>query len=131
MKLNQIQNQAIIELFENSNLTIGGCDALQLVASAISDLPEGEITIENLEQVREGLIEYVESDSFIYYHNAIEYLTKNDPSLQESIELAREFGYNLENIDSVKLADLHSWSADLEKINNFNFQDVIDIINTN
>ena len=131
MKLTEIQNQKIIELFENSNLTIGGHDALQLVASAISDLPENQITIENLEQVREGIIEYVQNDSFIYYQNANEYLAKNDPSLQESIELAREFGYNLENIDSVKLADLHSWNANLEKIDRFDFQDVLNIINNN
>ena len=85
MILNEIQNQKIIELFNNSNLTIGGHDALHLVASAIADLPEDKITIENLEQIKEGLIEDVESDSFIYYQNAIAYLAKNDPSLQESI----------------------------------------------
>ena len=113
MKLTEIQNQKIIELFNNSNLTIEVCDALHLVANAISDLPEDKITIENFEAVREGIIEY---------------LAKNDPSLQESIELAREFGYNLENIDSVKLADLHSWNANLEK---FDFQDVLNIINNN
>ena len=131
MILNEIQNQKIINLFDNSKLTIGGHDALQLVASAIADLPEDKITIEKLEQVREGLVEDVENNSFIYYQNAIEYLAKNDPSLQESIELARDFGYNLENIDSVKLADLHSCNDDLEKINNFDFQDVIEIINNN
>ena len=131
MILNEIQNQKIINLFDNSKLTIGGHDALQLVASAIADLPEDKITIENLEQIKEGLIEDVESDSFIYYQNAIAYLAKNDPSLQQSIELAREFGYDLKNIDSVKLADLHSWDDNLEKINNFDFQDVVDIINNN
>ena len=131
MILNEIQNQKIINLFNNSKLTIGGHDALQLVASAIADLPEDKITIENLEQIKEGLIEDVESDSFIYYQNAIAYLAKNDPSLQQSIELAREFGYDLKNIDSVKLADLHSWDDNLEKINNFDFQNVIDIIKNN
>ena len=131
MKLTESQNQKIIDLFNKNNLTIGGHDALHLVADAIADLPEDQITIEKLEQVREGLIEDVESDSFIYYQNAIEYLAKNDPSLQQSIELARDFGYNLENIDSVKLADLHSWNDDLEKINNFDFQDVVNIINNN
>ena len=131
MILTEIQNQKIINLFDNSKLTIGGHDALHLVADAISDLPEDKITIENLEQVREGLVEDVESDSFIYYTHAIAYLTKNDPSLHQSIELAREFGYDLKNIDSVKLADLHSWDDNLEKINNFDFQNVVDIINNN
>ena len=131
MKLTEIQNQKIIELFDNSKLTIGGHDALHLVADAISDLPEDKITIENLEQVREGLIEYAANDSFIYYENAIAYLAKNDPSLQQSMGLARDFGYNLENIDSEKLANLHSWNDEVEKIDNFDFQDVLDIINNN
>jgi hypothetical protein len=131
MKLTEIQNQEIIKLFNKSKLTIGGHDALHLVASAIADLPEDKITIENLEQVRKGLIEDVENDSFIDYQDAIKYLAKNDPSLEESMQLAGDFGYNLENIDSVKLADLHSCNSNLETINNFDFQDVVDIIKNN
>jgi len=129
MKLTESQNQKIIELFNNSE--IDGHDALHLVANAISDLSIDQITIENLEQVKDSLIEYADNNSFIYYQNAIEYLAKNDPSLRNSMELAREFGYNLENIDSVKLADLHSCNDELEKINNFDFQDVINIIKNN
>lgn len=62
----------------------------------------------------------------IYYSNAIEYLQKNDPSLNESIELALEYDYKLQDITSEVLASLlASYNAreqfnDLEtEINNF------------
>ena len=42
----------------------------------------------------------------IYYTNAIEYLQKNDPSLKESIELALEYDYKLQDITSEVLASL-------------------------
>lgn len=42
----------------------------------------------------------------IYYSNAIDYLSKNDPSLHESLELASEMGYNLMDLSSEVLASL-------------------------
>jgi hypothetical protein len=42
----------------------------------------------------------------IYYSNAIDYLKKNDPSLQESLSIASEYGYDLKNINSELLASL-------------------------
>tara|TARA_R100000654_G_scaffold14163_1_gene30558 strand:- start:1048 stop:1440 length:393 start_codon:yes stop_codon:yes gene_type:complete len=42
----------------------------------------------------------------IYYSNAIKYLQKNDASLNESINIACEMGYSLENINSELLASL-------------------------
>ena len=42
----------------------------------------------------------------IYYSNAIEYLKENDNSLNESIEIALEYGYELKNINSELLASL-------------------------
>ena len=62
----------------------------------------------------------------IYYSNAIEYLTKNDPSLRESLELAGELGYEAKNLNSETLASiLASQEARIEfndlenKINEF------------
>ena len=40
----------------------------------------------------------------IYYSKAMEYLKEHDTSLSESIELATEYGYTLENINSEPLA---------------------------
>ncbi len=42
----------------------------------------------------------------IYYSNAIEYLKRYDNCLTESIEIAIEYGYTLENINSELLASL-------------------------
>jgi hypothetical protein len=44
----------------------------------------------------------------IYYSEAMKYLTENDTSLSESIELAVEQGYDLKNITSELLASLHA-----------------------
>ena len=42
----------------------------------------------------------------IYYGSAIEYLTKNDPSLKESLQLANEWGFELKKLNSEVLASL-------------------------
>lgn len=42
----------------------------------------------------------------IYYSNAIEYLKRHDNCLTESIELAIEYGYTIENLNSEVLASL-------------------------
>ena len=42
----------------------------------------------------------------IYYSNAIDYLSENDPSLNESLGLAHEMGFTLDNLNSEVLASL-------------------------
>ena len=42
----------------------------------------------------------------IYYSNAIRYLQENDPSLNESLEIASELGYEVKNLNSEILASL-------------------------
>ena len=44
----------------------------------------------------------------IYYDKAMDYLREHDTSLSESIEIAHEYGYTLENINSETLASLHA-----------------------
>ena len=64
---------------------------------------ENDITFEEFEEQVKSSI----SDSeIIYYSNAIEYLRKNDPSLQESLSIAYEFGYECKNLNSELLATL-------------------------
>jgi len=48
------------------------------------------------------------NEEIIYYYNAIKYLKDNDQSLSESLEIANEYGYSLENINSELLATLHA-----------------------
>ena len=44
----------------------------------------------------------------IYYYKAMEYLSENDPSLQESLGLASAYDFPLKNISSETLASLHA-----------------------
>lgn len=44
----------------------------------------------------------------IYYTRAMAYLSENDFSLYESVEIAVDMGYSLENINSELLASLHA-----------------------
>jgi DNA repair ATPase RecN len=46
------------------------------------------------------------AEDITYYTRAIEYLSDNDPSLQESMEIASEYGYEVESITSELLASL-------------------------
>lgn len=50
----------------------------------------------------------------IYYSNAIEYLKENDPSLQESMEIANDLWYETKSLNSELLASL------LSSENNYN-----------
>lgn len=45
-------------------------------------------------------------DGVIYYYNAIEFLKENDPSLNNSLEIAEELGYSLKDLNSELLASL-------------------------
>lgn len=42
----------------------------------------------------------------IYYSNAIKYLSENDPSLKESLDIAVEYGINIDQLSSELLASL-------------------------
>ena len=89
-----------------------------------------ELTLEHCEEdatdfintnIQADLIEYSPQEIFdelndtgffnveiIYYYKAMEYLKENDCSLSESIEIANEMGFALENINSETLASLHA-----------------------
>lgn len=59
----------------------------------------------------EELEEYIQDQNgfdvdIIYYINAIEFLKENDPSLNESLEIAGEYSFELKNLNSEILASL-------------------------
>jgi len=60
----------------------------------------------------------------IYYSNAIDYLKENDASLQESIQIALEYGYTLESVNSELLASLLASKQTREDY--YNIQDDIE-----
>jgi len=52
----------------------------------------------------------------IYYSNAIKYLTENDPSFNESLGIASEMGYEVENLNSELLATLLMQRKEMEAL---------------
>lgn len=71
------------------------------------------VDIDNIDLLHpfESICEMIEdSDGFnieiIYYSNAINFLAKNDPSLSESLEIASEYGFEVQNLNSEILASL-------------------------
>jgi hypothetical protein len=68
-------------------------------------------------------------EQFVYCYDAIKYLSENDISLQSSIELADELGYNLKKIDSCALANILYQNDRLEELGEVNFQELFDLIN--
>jgi len=57
------------------------------------------------------------NEEVIYYSSAIRYLKENDPSLTESLEIATEYGYTTENLNSELLATLHASQKKEETFN--------------
>ena len=64
---------------------------------------ENDITFEEFE---ERITQSIHENEIIYYANAIKYLRENDPSLQESLSIASEYGYECKNVNSELLATL-------------------------
>lgn len=70
----------------------------------ISDIEE----METAENVIEYLQERITENEVIYYSSAIKYLSENDASLKDSLSIASELGYTVENLNSESLATLLS-----------------------
>lgn len=94
------QIEDLIELFEDYAEDID-IDSI-LVYNEIEDINNSDDLLELIE----------DNDGFnidiIYYSKAIKYLSENDASLSESIEIAVDLGYSLENLNSETLASLHA-----------------------
>ncbi len=71
---------------------------------------------EDIEGVREAVEQMIQENEIIYYNNAIEFLKKEDPSLRESLGIAQEYGYSIENINSELLATLLSQSRMMDEV---------------
>lgn len=83
---------------------------------------------EELKQYFEDLNEdfNITNQEVIYYSKAINYLQENDPSLNESLEIAKEYGYDIEKINSELLASLlktreveNNWCKFLNNLNDY------------
>ena len=72
--------------------------------------------------------DFVCEHEVIYYSNAIGYLSSNDPSLRESLMLASEFGFKVEDLSSETLATLHLQDQISEELNGVD-DDILDVFN--
>jgi len=61
---------------------------------------------EDTENLKEKFEEAIYHEEIIYYNRAIEFLSENDYSLQNSLELAQELGYQPADLNSEILATL-------------------------
>jgi len=96
---NQTRNEKIINwLNENSSADID-------YSGIIADDAE----INSFEELRD-IIEDANGfeQEIVYYANAINYLKEHDASLGESLGIAIEFGYTIEDLSSETLASLHA-----------------------
>lgn len=59
-----------------------------------------------IDELEEAVQNYINEQEIIYYSRAIEYLSENDPSLNESMAIAEEFGYTPSQLNSELLATI-------------------------
>jgi len=84
-------------------------------------------TIQELEEdfdSYDDAVEFVHQEEIIYYNRAIKYLAENDSSLRESLSLASDLGYTLENLSSETLATIHYQNyliGEIEEIGSQNY----------
>jgi len=91
-------------------------DLIKLFEDYAEDIDIDSILVYNdIEDINnsDDLLELIEDNNgfdidIIYYNRAMKYLSENDFSLSESIEIAVDMGYSLENINSELLASLHA-----------------------
>lgn len=96
--LNETQRESI------ANFLLG----LKTEVDILNCIELDEIDIEN---AYDSIYEKIEDNNgfdieIIYYSNAIAYLKENDPSLNESLEIASEYGFELKSLNSEVLASL-------------------------
>lgn len=65
-----------------------------------------EKNFDNEDDIKEYILELINNEDIIYYSNAMEFLTENDISLKESLEIASEYGFELKDLNSETLANI-------------------------
>lgn len=89
-------------------------DALDFYAS--DHLDDGDLD-SGTDAVIDWLQEAINDEAeIIYYSRAIEFLQENDPSLTRALEIAQEFGYSLDDLNSEKLATILNYEILTEEL---------------
>ena len=105
MELTDKQKELLDRIYADT-----GIDALYMVNE---EMPEG------VDGFIEELQERINDIEVIYYSHALEYLSENDPSLQESLGLAHDMGYTADKINSELLATILKQQNASEAIEEF------------
>ena len=82
-----------------------GLDCEVSILDYIDDLDDINSFDELYEALRDNNAFDVE---IIYYARAMEYLSENDSSLKDSLEIASELGFDISSLNSELLASLHA-----------------------
>lgn len=70
---------------------------------------------EDFREFSDAVEEWISEQEIIYYRNAMEYLSKWDSSLTDSLSLADDAGYRLSDVNSELLATLHCQNDMMEQ----------------
>lgn len=102
-------------------MTIQQANKIQALLEKI-DLHVHEDNLINLDTIDEVENYLRDNDYFdveiIYYSHAMNYLTDNDPSLRQSLELANDAGMRMDEISSEALASLLASEKTVNEFNN-------------
>lgn len=114
----------LTELQESNNL-----DLRDYLQNCFSDEELEELDQDNPADCYQALTEILDEGGYfdieiIYFAKAMEYLSENDQSLQESLEIASELGYTPDNLNSEILASL--LASRLERDKFYELQDEIE-----
>lgn len=72
----------------------------------LEDLDVSYCEAEQFGDFIENMETQINETEVIYYSRAMEYLSENDASLKESLSIAKEYGYEVENLSSEVLASI-------------------------
>lgn len=80
-------------------------------------------SFENEGELREYLEERITECEIIYYHKACKFLSENDCSLSESLQIAHGYGYTTDKLNSEILATLLLQSKLNKELNELDLSD--------
>jgi len=136
MILNDTQKQEVLKLFENGvNFLqdIKPLDLMQEVEDAFLNFEayhnlNYDVKKELKFSMKGNFLNCLNTEHFIYFIDAIEYLKKEDYSLRQSLAIAKKFDEDIAYLSSITLANLLYNQKQIEIINKIDFDLIIETI---
>lgn len=82
--------------------------------------------IEEEQDLIDAILEHIQEQDIVYYNNAISYLAKHDAGLNQSLELANNYGFSIDRLNSEVLATLLYQYNLQEELSDIDFSDCFD-----